>query len=112
MSIRIIDGEKIYDEPGALRARLRDFQKVSGSGNDYSVVRVVAERAENAAFARTALAVKLRELDVTCAERDRLSAVADQLTRDCREIAIHCERYDADLEWAIDGKPTRRLTSR
>lgn len=98
----------IEDAPGMLRVKLRDEQTSSGSGNNYSVVLVVAERAERAAFARQALAVKLRELDVVCAERDRLSAEANRITRECRELAIHCERHDSDLEWVIDGKPVSR----
>lgn len=96
------------DEPGALRVRLRDHQTSSGSGNNYTVALVTAERAECAAFARMALAVKLRELDAVCIERDRLIAKVDELTKECREIAVNCQQRDADLEWAIDGKPVPR----
>lgn len=94
---------KIVDGPGMLRVRLRDDQTVSGSGNNFATALVVAEHAERAAFARQALAVKLRELDVVCAERDRLVAVAHRITRECRDLAVHCERHDADLEAAIRG---------
>jgi hypothetical protein len=94
---------KVEDEPGSLRVRLREHQTVSGSGNNYAVVRVVAEHAERAAFARQALAVKLRELDEVAAERDRLAERARLLALECRDIAIHCERHDADLDAAING---------
>lgn len=94
---------KVEDEPGSLRVRMREHQKVSGSGNNYAVVRVVAEHAERAAFARQALAVKLRELDVVAAERDRLAEEARRIAIECRDLAIHCERHDADLDAAING---------
>lgn len=94
---------KVEDSAGMLRVKLRDHQKISGSGNNYPTVLVVAEHAERAAFARTALAVKLKELDVVCAERDRLDLIAHNLTKECRELAIHCERFDADLDMAING---------
>lgn len=94
---------KVEDAPGMLRAKLRDHQTSSGSGNNFPTVLVVAEHAERAAFARTALAVKLHELDEVCTERDRLSTLADQLTRECRDLAIHCGRFDADLDAAING---------
>lgn len=101
----------VVDAPGMLRARLRDPGRpggnISGSGNDFATVRVVIEHAERAAFARQALAVKLRELDEVCAERDRLSDEAHRITRECRDIAICCERHDADLEAAINGQLRR-----
>jgi hypothetical protein len=97
----------VEDKPGMLRVRLRDDQKISGSGNNYPTVLVVAEHAERAAFARQALAIKLRELDVVCAERDRLSDVANRITKECRDLAIHCERHDADLEASIRGELRR-----
>jgi hypothetical protein len=100
----------VNDDPGSLRVRLRDTgpgSNISGSGNDFATVRVVAEHAERAAFARTALAVKLRELDVVCAERDRLSEQARLITQECRDLAIYCERHDADLEAAINGQLRR-----
>ena len=90
-----------------LRVRLREDQRVSGSGNNYSTVLVVAEHAERAAFARQALAVKLRDLDVVCEERDRLDCEASRLSRECRDLAIHCERFDADLDAAINGQLRR-----
>lgn len=94
---------QVEDAPGMLRVRLREHQKVSGSGNNFAVVLVVAEHAERAAFARQALAVKLRELDAVCAVRDRASAEADRISYECRDLAIHCERFDADLDAAING---------
>jgi hypothetical protein len=94
---------KVEDEPGSLRVRLRDDQKVSGSGNNYAVVRVVAEHADRAAFARQALAIKLRELDAVAAERDRLAEEARRIAIECKDLAIHCERFDADLDAAIRG---------
>jgi len=98
---------KVEDAPGMLRLRMRDDQTSSGSGNNYATVLVVAEHAERAAFARAALAVKLRELDVVCAERDRLDREASRISRECRELAIHCEQHDADLEAAIRGQLRR-----
>ncbi len=89
----------IEDAPGMLRVRLRDDQ-TSGS---YPTVLVVAEHAERAAFARSALAVKLRELDEVCAERDRLDAIASRISTECRVLAIHCQGNDAALESAIRG---------
>ncbi len=99
----------VIDAPGMLRVKLRDDQTVSGSGNNYPTVLVVAEHAERAAFARIALAVKLRELNDICVERDRLNDVVNQLVRECRDLAIHCERHDADLDAAINGN-LRRAT--
>lgn len=99
----------VSDAPGMLRVRLRDDQTSSGSGNNYPTVLVVAEHAERAAFARQALAVKLRELDEVCAKRDRLDEQAWQITRECRDLAVHCERHDADLDAAIRGQ-LRRAT--
>lgn len=97
----------VDDKPGMLRVRLRDDQKSSSSGNDYAVVQVVAEHAERAAFARQALAVKLRELDEVCAERDRLIVLASEISKQCRDLAVHCEHRDADLEAAISGNLRR-----
>ena len=100
----------VVDAPGMLRAKLRESgpgSNISGSGNDFATVLVVAEHAERAAFARQALAVKLRELDVVCAEHDRLVAEVDRLTRECRDLAVYCERFDADLDWAINGQLRR-----
>lgn len=99
----------ISDAPGMLRVRLRDDQKVSGSGNNYPTALVVAEHAERGAFARQALAVKLRELDEVCAERDRLDVIASRLSQECRSLAVHCERHDASLDAAIRGE-LRRAT--
>lgn len=93
----------VEDAPGMLRVRLRDDQHVSGTGHSYPTVLVVAEYAERAAFARSALAVKLRELDVVCAERDLLAAQVDRLAKECRDLARHCEQNDADLDAAIRG---------
>ena len=95
------------DEPGMLRVRLREDQRSSGSGNNYPTALIVAEHAERAAFARQALAVKLRELDVVCTERDRLSELASQISKECRDLALHCERFDADLDDAISGRLRR-----
>lgn len=95
---------QVADAPGMLRVRLRDDQTSSGSGNNYPTVLVVAEHAERAAFARQALAVKLRELDEVCTERDRLDSLASRITRECRDLAVHCERHDADLDAAISGR--------
>lgn len=94
----------VEDAPGMLRAKLRADQASSGSGNNYPTVLVVAEHAERAAFARQALAVKLRELDVVCAERDRLNDEARRIQQECRDLAIHCEVHDAHLESAISGR--------
>lgn len=91
---------KIADSTGMLRVRLRDDQTSSGSGNNFPTVLVVAERA---AFARQALAVKLRELDVVCAERDRLDLEASRISKECRDLAAHCTERDSDLEAAIRG---------
>lgn len=99
--------QKITDQEGMLRVRLRDDQTSSGSGNNFPTVLVVAEHAERAAFARQALAVKLRELNEICAERDRLADLARQIQQECRTLAIHCERYDADLDAAISGNLRR-----
>ena len=93
----------ISDEPGMLRVRLREDQTSSGSGNNFATVLVVAEYAERAAFARQALAVKLRELDSICAERDRLNDLSRRISQECRDLAVHCERHDADLNAAIRG---------
>lgn len=97
----------VVDGPGMLRVRMRPEQTISGSGNNYATVLVVAEHAERAAFARQALAVKLRELDVVCAERDRLHEMASRITGECRDLAVHCERHDADLDAAIRGQLRR-----
>lgn len=99
--------KKIDDASGMLRVRLRDDQTASGSGNNYPTVLVVAEHAERAAFARQALAIKLRELDEVCAERDRLNAEAARISRECRDLAIHCTTHDNDLDAAIRGKLRR-----
>ncbi len=93
----------IEDAPGMLRVKLREHQKASGSGNDFATVLVVAEHADRAAFARQALAIKLRELDAACAERDKYAEIARLLVEECRVLAIHCERHDADLDAAING---------
>lgn len=92
---------KVTDEPGMLRVRLRDDH--TGSGNNFATALVVAEHAERAAFARQALAVKLRELDVVCTERDRLNTLASSISKECRDLAIYCEQHDADLRAAIRG---------
>ena len=97
----------ITDAPGMLRVKLRDDQTVSGSGNNFATALVVAEHAERAAFARMALAVKLRELDQVCAERDRFAEQARQISQECRDLAVHCERHDADLDAAIRGNLRR-----
>lgn len=94
---------KVVDAAGMLRVRLRDDQTASGSGNNFPTVLVVAEHAERAAFARQALAVKLRELDAVCAERDRLDLLAHNITKECRDLAIVCGEKDAALESAIRG---------
>jgi hypothetical protein len=94
----------VKDAPGMLRAKLREEQTSSGSGNNYPTVLVVAEHAERAAFARHALAVKLRELDVACAERDRLHDEARRIHQECRDLAEHCQIHDAHLEAAISGR--------
>jgi len=99
----------VEDKEGMLRVRLRDDQKISGSGNNYPTVAVVAEHAERAAFARTALATKLRELELVCNERDRLNAVAQQLAYECRDLAANCTQHDADLEAAIRGDLRRAV---
>ncbi len=99
----------ISDAPGMLRVKLRDDQTASGSGNNYATALVVAEHAERAAFARMALAVKLRELDQVCAERDRLDGLASRIVRECRDLAVYCERHDSDLDAAIRGN-LRRAT--
>lgn len=90
-----------------LRARLKEGQTSSGSGNNFPTVLVVAAHAERAAFARRALAVKLRQLDEVCSERDRLDGEAGKLAKECRDLAIHCERFDADLDAAINGNLRR-----
>lgn len=95
----------VTDAPGMLRVRLRDDQQ-SGT---YPTVLVVAEHAERAAFARQALAIKLRELDAICAERDRLDEIAAGICRDCRTLALNCEGSDADLEAAIRGRLRRAV---
>lgn len=100
-------GNIVEDAPGMLRVRLRDDQTSSGSGNNFATTLVVAEHAERAAFARAAFAVKLRELDGVCAERDRLDALASRIANECRDLAIHCERHDADLDAAIRGNLRR-----
>lgn len=100
---------KVANEPGSLIVRLRDHQKISGSGDNYAVVRVCAEHAERAAFARKAFAIKLRELDQVCVERDRLSLLAHNITKECRDLAILCERHDADLDSAINGTLRKAL---
>jgi hypothetical protein len=100
----------IEDAPGMLRVRLRDTGPGSnhgGSGNDFATALVVAEHADRAAFARQALAVKLRELDAASAERDRYGLMAHNLAKECRELAIHCARFDADLDTAINGQLRR-----
>ena len=100
----------VNDEPGMLRVRLRDTGPGShhgGSGNDFATALVVAEHADRAAFARQALAVKLRELDVACAHREHWSERARLITQECRDLAIHCERFDADLDAAINGQLRR-----
>lgn len=99
----------IIDGPGMLRVKLRDDQTLSGSGNNFATALVVAEHAERAAFARMALAVKLRELDRVCAERDRLAEQARLISQECRDLAVYCERHDADLDAAIRGN-LRRAT--
>jgi hypothetical protein len=98
---------QVEDAPGMLRVRLREDQTVSGSGNNYPTALVVAEHAERAAFARQALAVKLRELDGVCAERDRLDAIASRISQECRDLAVHCTTRDADLDMAIRGNLRR-----
>lgn len=100
---------KVVDAPGMLRVRLRDDQTASGSDNNYPTVLVVAEHAERAAFARTALAVKLRELDFVCSERDRLNNLSHILTKECRDLALECETLDANLTAAIRGNLRRAL---
>lgn len=97
----------VTDGPGMLRLKMREHQKASGSGNDFATVLVVAEHAERAAFARQALAVKLRELDAVAAERDRLADQARLIGEECRTLAIYCERFDADLDAAINGNLRR-----
>lgn len=92
------------DEPGMLRVRLRDDQRVSGSGNNYPTALIVAEHAERAAFVQQALAVKLRELDVVCAERDRLDAIANRISNECRDLAKNCVNNDSLLDSAIAGR--------
>lgn len=96
----------VEDAPGVLRVRLRDDQTSSGSGNNYPTALVVAEHAERAAFARMALAVKLRELDAVCAERDRAAAEAERIVKECRVLAAQCEYRDSnlDLDQAIGGR--------
>jgi hypothetical protein len=101
---------RVTDEPGMLRVRLRETGPGSnhgGSGNDFATALVVAEHADRAAFARQALAIKLRELDAACTERDRFGLIAHNITKECRDIAIHCERFDADLDAAINGQLRR-----
>lgn len=88
----------VKDAPGMLRVRLRDEHPCG-----MPTALVVAEHAERASFARAALAVKLRELDVLATERDRLIAEVSRVSRECRDLAIHCERFDADLDLAING---------
>lgn len=88
----------VVDAPGMLRAKLRDDHPYG-----LPTVLVVAEHAERAAFARQALAVKLRELDDVCAERERLIVEASRIQTQCRALSIHCERFDADLDAAING---------
>jgi len=101
------ESQTVADAPGMLRVRLRDDQRISGSGNNYPTALVVAEHAERAAFARQALAIKLRELDGVCSERERLDAIASRLAKECRDLAAHCERHDADLDAAIHGELRR-----
>jgi hypothetical protein len=67
----------------------------------------VAEHADRAAFARQALAVKLRELDAASAERDRYGLLAHNLAKECRDLANHCAQFDADLDMAINGQLRR-----
>lgn len=97
----------VADAPGSLRMRMRDDQTASGSANNYAVVSVMTEHARRAAFARAALWVKLRELDEVCAERDRLDDASRRLVQECRDLAVHCERFDADLDAAIRGNLRR-----
>ena len=89
---------KVEDAPGMLRVRLREKHD-----HGLPTALVVAEHAERAAFTRQALAVKLRELDVVATECDRLIAEASRLAHECRDLAVNCERFDADLDWAING---------
>lgn len=94
-------------DAGMLRVRLRDDQTRSGSGNNFATALVVAECAERAAFARQALAVKLRELDVVCDERDRLGVEANRISRECRDLVDACAAHDQNLDDAIRGRLRR-----
>lgn len=94
-------------DAGMLRVKLLESQKSSGSGSDFATALVVAEYAERAAFARQALAVKLRELDVVCDERDRLGVEANRISRECRELVDACAAHDQNLDDAIRGRLRR-----
>jgi phosphoribosylformimino-5-aminoimidazole carboxamide ribonucleotide (ProFAR) isomerase len=85
----------IEDAPDMLLVRLRDGRMAAAL--------VVAEHAERAAFARYALAIKLRELDEAVAQRDVAQELVDRVVKECRDLAVHCERHDADFEAAIRG---------
>ena len=91
---------RVEDAPGMLRARLHD----ENARNGLATVLVVAEHADRAAFARTALAVKLHELDAACVARDNAEQRVDALMRECRDLANECEVRDADLVAAIKGR--------
>lgn len=94
---------QVEDGPGMLRARLRDEQRASGSGNDFATVLVVAEHAERAAFARQALAIKLRELNAKCEEREYIIAEVARVQKECQALARECAAYDYDLDQSIRG---------
>lgn len=96
--------KRVEDAPGMLRVKLAEHQTSSGSGNNFATALVVAEHAERAAFARMALAVKLRELDAACTARDQAGARVDALARECRVLANECQVRDQDLVAAIDGR--------
>jgi DNA-binding transcriptional regulator PaaX len=96
--------QHVADAPGQLRAKLTD-----NPFNEMAAVSVVIEHAERAAFVRTALAVKLRELDAACEQRDHLQAEVNRLAKECRDLADACQADDDDLRQSVTGR-LRRTT--
>lgn len=67
-------------------------------------VPVTAEAAERAAFARMALAVKLREFETAFIRYEAAADDVNRLRRECQKLAYECDTQDQSLRLAIEGK--------